>query len=204
MNNTKICDFLCQCGRPIKNEAKICGCCHTQGLVTLRATYNGSTEMYRWELFMGEPTEELRQLLCCLSCSRPIVTQDRCCIVCRMYCRLELKKVPGTIVSKQFGVSSCHWELHQFVSSDDVLDRLGEHLIVKHEIQTPEPVENEMETPQSVEADPVLERYMQEQREKEALREKAIGLLKNNSYRQTAEILGMSVGKLQYLVKEDK
>lgn len=61
----------------------------------------------------------------------------------------------------------------------------------------------ETQTPHPVETDEVYEQLMQKQRERDALREMAIDLLKDNSYRKTAEILGISLGKLQNLVKED-
>lgn len=200
-NDTFITAFDCGCGRPIRRADRTCGCCFTEGFVTLQGARHPFTGKHRWEIFMGKPEGEPVAELICINCAREVISVDRRC-ECGAYYRLELRK--HEVAATSFAPTSYRWELHRFGTTDDVPDRLDVRVIVAEtdvgfetalEIETdhlPEPSESFW-----------IKRLRQREKERDALRKEAIRLLKDNSYRKTADLLGISLGKLQYLVKED-
>lgn len=201
--NTLIFDFQCKHGHPIETDAKKCVYCDSTGMVTLECTYNPNTGWHHWEIFMGEPSKDSGASLLCLLCSRPIVSLDRRCIACDVYSRLALVEIPRDVHIK-YGHWSCRWQVHQFVSRNEVPDRMGSSLLfVKNEKDIPQSVKNKRQIPQPVETDRFILNFLAKDREKFLLREKARLLLKDNTWRKTAEILDISLGKLQSRVKED-
>lgn len=82
-------------------------------------------------------------------------------------------------------------------------DEVVAHMRSASHREHPHRVIQETQTPHLVEIDEVMDPLERKFRERNALREKAIDLLEDNSWRKTAEILGISVGALQYLVKQD-
>lgn len=199
-NGTFISAFICECGRPIRTANRTCGCCFDEGYVTLHGTCDRSTNEYCWEIFMGGITEEPIAVLKCVYCMRAIVSKDRRC-ECGLYCRLELKQqeVPAT----SFAPTSYRWELHRFGTSEDVPDRLDVR-VVETEINIEAEIDIELEVDSQLEPSesPIIELLTRRERERAALRKEATELRKQNSYRKTAKILGISLGKLQYLLQE--
>lgn len=199
-NGTFIAAFACGCGRPIKRSDRTCGCCRVTGYVTLRWICNPLTDRYCWEIFMGGIAGEPIATLTCVYCMRAVVSEERRC-ECGAYCRFELKQQEVTATS--FAPTSYRWELHCFCTTDDVPDRLDVRVVVEEAEIGFETFEAEVDSlPESSEM-AEIELMTPKQKERAALREEAICLRKEHSFRKTADLLGISLGKLQYLMKED-
>lgn len=191
MKSRCVAELVCECGRPIIRGDQTCGCCREEAYVTLQQRSDPLTQKNLWEIFMGKPTDEPVATLACILCSRAVTSADRRC-ECGVYCRLALVShiVEGTLITP----ASYRWELHLFVTEDE--ETADSHDVIVFPIES-----DSLSVPSKTSG---LKSSARPLTEREKLRQKAKHLLQENSYRKTADILGLSLGKLQYLVREDE